>query len=354
MRALVGDALVLSLALSLAACSEAPAPPPVTATRVLEVPGIQPVVNAVALSPDGSLVVVGGIDGDLVAREVLSGAERWNVRVRPRPEQRRIDGVFFSPDGSLVVTTGHEARTLEVWDAATGRSAAVLDIGRSRGVAFHPEDRMLAVAGAATIHVVDLDGGKVVRTLPNAHAGDPIFAIAFSGDGQTLATISAEGSLKVWSWPALTLRSSTTLSSGLESMSPVSLALNRRGTRAASNGILGRVHVVDIAKGREERTFDNVAQAPGHGMHAELRYSLAFTEDGDWLFAPDTHDRGLRILHVPSGKTYPVLQGDGPFYKAVALTVPASTVAFLRPASEQGFGPYGLDVWRLHYQARSR
>ena len=85
-------------------------------------------------------------------------------------------------------------------------------------------------------------------------------------------------------------------------------------------------------------------------MHAELRYSLAFTEDGDWLFAPDTHDRGLRILHVPSGKTYPVLQGEGPFYKAVALAVPASMVAFLRPGDEQGGGPYGLEVWRLDYQ----
>ncbi len=345
-------AMFVALALGLAACSEAPLPPPVTATRVLEVSGLQAVVNAVALSPDGRLVVVGDFDDDLIAREVPSGAERWKVRVRPRGARRRIDGVFFSPDGSLIVTTGHEAQTIEVWDAATGRSASVLDIGKSRGVAFHPDERVLAVAGAATIHVVDLDRGSVVRTLPNAHAGDRIFAIAFSGDGRTLASISGEGSLKVWSWPALALRSSATLSSGLESMSPVSLALTRRGTRAAANSILGRVHVVDIAKGREERVFANVAQAPGHGMHAELRYSLAFTADGDWLFAPDTHDRGLRILHVPSGKTYPVLQGEGPFYKAVALAVPASTVAFLRPGDDQGRGPYGLEVWSLNYGTR--
>jgi len=329
-------------------------PPPVTATRVLEVRGLEPVVNAVGLSPDGSLVVVGDFDDDLIAREVPSGTERWKVRVRPRRERRRIDGVFFSPDGSLVVTTGHEAQTLEVWEAATGRSAAVLDIGQTRGVAFHPEERMLAVAGAGTISVVDLDSRKVVRSLPNAHAGDRIFAIAFAGDGQTLGSISGEGSLKLWSWPELKLRSSTTLASGLEPMSPVSLALTRRGTRAATNAILGRVYVVDTAKGREERIFGNVAQAPGHGMHAELRYSLAFAEDGDWLFAPDLHDRGLRLLHVPSGKTYPVLQGEGPFYKAVALAVPASMVAFLRPGGEQGGGPYGLEVWRLDYQARPR
>src|SRR5262245_4595245 len=340
-----------ALALCLAACSEAPLPPPVTATRVLEVSGLRPVVNAVGLSPDGSLVVVGDFDDDLIAREVPSGAERWKVSVRSL--RRRIDGVFFSPDGSLIVTTGYEDRTLEMWDAATGRSVAVLGIGKSRGVAVHPSQRVFAAARDGAIHVVDLDSGKVTRTLPNAHAGEPIYAIAFSGDGQTLASISHEGAIKVWSWPALALRSSMKLSSGLESMSPVSLTLTRLGTRAAANGIYGGVHVADTAKSREERVFANVAQAPGHGMHAELRYSLAFSEEGDWLFAPDAHDRGLRILHVPSGKTYPVLQGTGPFYKAVAFAMPARMVALLRPGDDQGRGPYGLEVWRLNYHGRS-
>jgi len=83
-----------------------------------------------------------------------------------------------------------------------------------------------------------------------------------------------------------------------------------------------------------------------------MRRSLAFSEDGDWLFAPDTHDRGLRILNVSSGKTHTVLRGDGPFYKAIAITVPASLVALLRPGDGQGRGPYGLEVWRLTYRAR--
>ena len=335
-------AILVSLALVLAACSKAP--PPVSAIRVLEVSGLQSVVNAVALSPDGGLT----------AREIPSGAERWTIRVHSRGAARRIDGVFFSPDGSLLVTTGHDARTLELWDAATGRSMAVVDVGKSRGVAFHPTERLLAVAGAATVHLVDLDRGEVVRALPNAHAGDAIYAIAFSADGQALASISEQGSFKLWRWPALSLQSSVALSSGLESMAPVSLALTRHGTRAAANGILGRVHVVDATKGREDRTFGNAPEAPGHAMHAELRYSLAFTEDGDWLFAPDTHDRGLRILHVPSGNTYPVLRGEGPFYKAVALALRASMVALLRPGDSQGRGPYGVEVWRLSFAGKPR
>src|SRR5262249_47147803 len=182
--------ILLALALSLVACSRE-LPPPVTGTRGMEVSDIPPVINAVALRPDGSVVFVGDMEGELVAREVPSGTERWKIRVHPRGAARAINGVFASPDGALVLTIGHEARTAELWNAATGEPAAGLDIAQSRGVAFHPVTHMLAVAGAGTIHVVDLDQRQIVRTLPNAHAGEPIYGVAFSGDGQTLASISA-------------------------------------------------------------------------------------------------------------------------------------------------------------------
>jgi len=234
----------------------------------------------------------------------------------------------------------------------TGRQVAVLDIRDSRSAAFHPTEQMLVVGAQATVHVVDAERREVARTLPNAHQGEAVYGVAFSPDGQVLATVSDEGSLKLWEWPALTLRASVPMSKSLEPMAPVSLALTRRGTRAAANGIVGQVHVVDAAREREERTFANTVEAPGHAPRAEMRRSLAFSEDGDWLFAPDTHDRGLRILNVSSGKTHTVLRGDGPFYKAMAITVPASLVAFLRPGDGQGRGPYGLEVWRLTYRAR--
>src|SRR5260370_11640726 len=320
--ALRSCALAFGVALLLAGCSDGPSP--VTAEKVLDVAVVGAVVNAVGRRPAGGVVGVGDRDGDLVARDVPAGVARWTVRVHAPGAARRIDGLVFSPDGALLVSIGHDAPTVELWGAPTGRQAAVVTIDHSRGAGFHPTERAVVVVAGPTIHVVDVERGEVVRTLPNAHQGERLDAVAFSADGRTLATASDRGGLKIWPWPALTLRTSMSMSSSPEAMAPVSLALNRDGTRVAANGILGRVHVVDAMKGREERTFANVAEAPGHGMHAEIRYSLAFTQDGDWLFAPDTHDRGLRILHVPTGKSFAVLRGGGPFYKAMALALPAT------------------------------
>ncbi|PYO09516.1 MAG: hypothetical protein DMD75_15525 [Candidatus Rokuibacteriota bacterium] len=334
----------VTVALLLAGCAESP--PPVTAEKVLDVPGIQPVVNAVALSADGSVVAVGDMDGELVMRELPSGAERWRGRVAAR----RVDGLVFSADGSLLASTAQEGRTVELWQVLAGRQAAVLEIRDSRAAAFHPTEPTLVLGGLGALYVVDAQRGEIVRTLPNAHGGENVYAAAFSSDGQVLATASDQGSIKVWTWPALTLRTSVSMSKSLEQMAPVSLVL--QGTRAAANGLLGRVHIVDLAKEREERTFDNTPEAPGHGMHAEMRRSLAFSQDGDWLFAPDMHDRGVRILNLSSGKTYPVFRGDAPFYKAMSISVPASLVALLRPGDGQGRGPYGLEVWRLAYRTR--
>lgn len=339
---------LVALVLAAAGCSEAP--PPVTATRVLEVSGLTPVVNAVTLSPDGRLVVVGDMEGNLVAREVTGGAERWTSEPAGRRSQPAAHALFFSPDGSLIARITHDGPTVTLWDAATGRAAATLPFANVRALAFHPRERLLAVGAGPTVHVLDLDAGQALRSLPNAHYGEMVYGVAFAGDGRSLASVSDQGSLAVWGWPDLALRTTVALPRGLEALAPVSLALSREGNRAAVNGLQGRVHVTDLAKGRVLRTVDNSVEAPGHARRAEMRHSLAFTGDGEWLFAPDTHDRGLRIVHVASGRTYGVLRGGGPFYKAVAVSVPTSLVALLRPADGQGHGPYGLEVWRLDYR----
>src|SRR5438046_10379874 len=92
-------AIVAAIALLLFGCSESRSP--VTGVKVLEVSELPATPNAVALSPDGRLVVVGDLDGDLTARRVPPGPERWKVRVHPHRATRRTDGPLCSPHGPL-------------------------------------------------------------------------------------------------------------------------------------------------------------------------------------------------------------------------------------------------------------
>jgi WD40 repeat protein len=172
--------VVLAAILILTGCGETK--PPVTATKVFAVSGVTEILNSVALSPDGSLVVVADLDGFIVARGVASGAERWRVRAH-RAGARRIDSLAFSADGVFLASSGDDAREVELWKGATGYEAGVVPVRDARVAVFHPIDRTLVLGAGPTLHVVDVDKAEVTRTIPNAHLGDLIYAAAFSPDG---------------------------------------------------------------------------------------------------------------------------------------------------------------------------
>src|SRR5262249_44521841 len=66
------------------------------------------------------------------------------------------------------------------------------------GVAFSPDGKTIATASAdKTVKLWEVDTGKLQHTL-DAH-GDIVSAVAYSKDGKQLATASFDGTAKVWS-----------------------------------------------------------------------------------------------------------------------------------------------------------
>jgi len=157
-------------------------------------PEVQMLEQAVSVtfSPDAQRNATGWSDGTIRIRDAASGQE-----------VDRLHGpaaaMAFSPDGRWLAGTAGTAGTpdldyaVKVWDTTTGEP--VLDLTEdgfdARGVAFSPDNRLLAVSGIAEkdwIRLWDLTTGRPVASLRTANLPTGGFAFTPSGDRVAAST----------------------------------------------------------------------------------------------------------------------------------------------------------------------
>jgi WD40 repeat protein len=152
------------------------------------------VVLAVALSPDGRLLVSGGYDdGSVQVWDVTTG-ERIAT---PEGHSGAIQQVLFNPDGRSFATMGFTDGTLRIWDAQTFEQ---IDMQRSAGgmwyMAYNAVGTALAYSAfernqsdnsliSSTVSLWDFASGenRVVAEMP---AGRFANSVNFSPDGSRL------------------------------------------------------------------------------------------------------------------------------------------------------------------------
>jgi WD40 repeat protein/energy-coupling factor transporter ATP-binding protein EcfA2 len=197
-------------------------------------------VNTLAISPDSRLIATGGQDG-LV--RLWDTATRRSVGTPVKVDGSYLFSVAFSPDGRLIAA-GSDAGTVRVWDVATGRAktfarlrTSVMRVAFSRdgrllaaavwekdetgsariwrvrdgspigslltfkdpvfSVVFPPTGGLLAVAAGKSVRLWDPATGKAVGGPFTGHTDD-VLAIAFTNDGQTMATGSRDKRVRFW------------------------------------------------------------------------------------------------------------------------------------------------------------
>lgn len=169
-------------------------------------------ITSLAFSPVGTELAAGTVEGTLLLVDYEAGEAAAETGTSTTATGDVITVVSYSDDGSLLAV-GTET-TVTVWDVTDPQNLSTVHTFTTdapiRALAFTPDGAALAAAGgdpsapdAATsaIRVWDLVSGDVSATL-RGHT-DAVNGLAFSPDGTRLASISFDGTLRVWEFGAV-------------------------------------------------------------------------------------------------------------------------------------------------------
>ncbi len=265
-------------------------------------------ISALAFSPDGKILAVGGYQEvllwDLTTAKLLRRAGAGQLG-------GFVHAIAFSKDGrSLAVGEGtpHRTGTVRVLDVAAGK--VMLSFQEPKDVvyslAFSPDGKLLAAGGAdALARIWSLAEKKVVGTI-EGH-GDWVLGVSFSPDGKFLATASSDNSAQVWevgTWKSSRrMQQADTVHAAAFSADGTHVALAVGGEKDRA------IRIMRLSDGRQIR-------AMGLGLTTPL--DVIWAPKGNKIFVP-CDDKTLKVYNGANGGLIANLAGHEDWVYGVAV-----------------------------------
>ncbi len=170
--------------------------------EVRQYKGFTDMVRSLDFSPDGKHFVsghFGGKDGDFAVRfwEVDNDQELRSCK----GHSRDVTAVLYLPDGRSVLSTSIDGSSI-LWDARTGKEIRRLPVvGGINGAAVSPDGRRALTAGFVDrkVRLWDLTAGKEIRAF-EGHVG-AVLGVAFSADGKLALSSDSRCTVRLWRLP---------------------------------------------------------------------------------------------------------------------------------------------------------
>lgn len=218
-------------------------------------------INAVAISPDGRLLLTGSSDHTACLWDMASGRELRCFVGHAEP----VLAVAFSPDGRRALTASLDD-TARLWDTASGeyKQGFIDPVDSLIAVAISPNGRFVATGNnLGMTRLWDRETGAEIRQFQGSRS------IAFSADGRFLATGDRDGLARLW----------------------------------------------DVATGQEAGRF--VIAENAEDQSARIVGAIAFSPDGRYLLAGG---RFAVLWEIATGRELRRLTGDWMWVNALAFS----------------------------------
>jgi len=243
-------------------------------------------VAAVRFSLDNRWVALAG--GETVR---IVSPERNEIAFELPSKLAQVMDAAWSPDSkTLAVGGGNAGRNggIELWNPGERRLVHADNPFRDLvyAVAFAPDGKRLVAAGAeGLIRIIDLAGGQTLGTL-TGHSG-PVLCLAWSSDGNWIASGSADRSIRIWEASGKFVRS---LNNHAGAVQAVIFAPDGQTLFSASSDATIRVWLPGV--GRMKRIFRGFGQPVLGLAHVPARQ----------LLLAGVADGSARLLNAETGE----------------------------------------------------